>query len=203
MTDEKKNRAILADVCARLYERKLTFSSGGNVSMRNADGVLITPSGRNKGRLKPEEMVKTDIGGKLQGEGKPSIELGFHLAIYDCRPEVNAVVHCHPLYCTALAVKKDKLRTGLTPEGILLLGDVPHMPYATPGTQDLVDIVAEYSKHHDAMIMERHGAITLGRDLEEAYNRMEELEFQAHMQFLTEGSLELPEEERRRIRNGL
>lgn len=201
MNGEQENRVWLAEVCARLYERRLTFSSGGNVSMRTENGVLITPSGKNKGRLKPEEIVKTDIMGKLQGTGKPSIELGFHLAVYNSRPDVNAVVHCHPLYCTALAVKGEKLKTGLTPEGVLLLGDVPNMPYATPGTKQLVDVIAEYSGHHDAMIMERHGAITLGKDLEEAYNRMEELEFQAHMQFLTEGSTELPEEERRRIRN--
>lgn len=201
MTREQEYRTMLTDVCTRLYERRLTFSSGGNVSVRTDDGIFITPSGRNKGRLKPEEMVKTDNLGKVQGKGKPSIELGFHLAVYDCRPDVHAVVHCHPLYCTALAVKQEKLKTGLTPEGVLLLGEVPLMPYATPGTKDLVDIVAKSSKHHNVMIMERHGAITLGIDLEEAYNRMEELEFQAHMQFLTEGSVELPEEERRRIRN--
>jgi len=201
MNREQDNRVWLTEVCARLYERRLTYSSGGNVSIRTEDGVLITPSGKNKGLLKPEEMVKTDIMGIIQGPGKPSIELGFHLAVYKSRPDVNAVVHCHPLYCTALAVKGEKLKTGLTPEGVLLLGDVPHMPYATPGTKQLVDVIAEYSGHHDAMIMERHGAITLGKDLEEAFNRMEELEFQAHMQFLTAGSTELPEEERRRIRN--
>lgn len=189
----------LVRVCARLYDRRLTFSTGGNISVRDGDRVLITPSGRNKGMLKPEDIVTVDMDGNVLHGGKPSIETGFHLAVYRARSDVRSVVHCHPQHCTALAVMGSPMRTGLTPEGVVLLGDVPLVPYGTPGTQDLVRLVASYSMDHDALLMARHGALTVGRDLEEAFNRMEELEFQAHMQFLVGDADEIPLEERRRI----
>ncbi|MFA7342462.1 MAG: class II aldolase/adducin family protein [Candidatus Methanomethylophilaceae archaeon] len=189
----------LVDVCTRLYQRRLTFSTGGNISVRDGDRVYITPSGRNKGMLKRGDIVTVDMDGRALQGGKPSIETGFHLAIYKMRPEVQAVVHCHPQYCTALAVMGAPMRTGLTPEGVLLLGDVPLVPYGTPGTQDLVRLLASYCVDHDALLMARHGALTMGKDLEEAFNRMEELEFQAHMQFLVGDAEEIPLEERRRI----
>jgi len=189
----------LAHTCARLYERRLTFSTGGNVSMREGEKVYITPSGRNKGALESEDIVVVDMEGITINGGRPSIELGFHLAIYRRRPDVQAVVHCHPQYCTALAVMGGRMRTGLTPEGVLLLDEVPMVPYATPGTEELVRLVSDHSIAHNAMLMARHGAITLGKDLEEAFNRMEELEFQARMQFLVGDAPEIPGQERRRI----
>lgn len=196
MSDKRRE---LTDFCSLLYERRLTFSAGGNVSVRDGEMILITPSGRNKGLLRPEDMVAVDMDGRPLEGGKPSIELGFHLAIYRSRPEVGAVVHCHPLHSTALAVRGEPLRCGLTPEGVLLLGDVPLVPYATPGSEELVRLVSSYALDHDAIIMEKHGALTVGDDLEQAYNRMEELEFQAQLQFLAGDAEEISDAERRRI----
>ena len=188
-------RERLAEVCKLLYDRNLTVSAGGNMSVRiNDREVLITPSGRNKGMLEPEDMVKLDLDGEVLSEGKPSIEHRFHLALYRMNPDTNAVVHCHPLNCTALAVRNEGLRCNITPEGVLLLGRVPMVPYFTPGSEELVDAVAEcgWAK---AMIMARHGALTQGRTLEEAYNRMEELEFQARLQLLVGDVEDLPADE--------
>jgi L-fuculose-phosphate aldolase len=166
-----------------LYDKGLLVSAGGNVSIRFDNGILITPSGRNKGSLLPEEMVKLSADGKVAGKGRPSIEHKFHLALYSSRNEINAVVHCHPIYCTALAVKGEKIRSDLTPEGVMLLGDVPTVPYRTPGSDELVDEIAKISRS-SAALMENHGAVTQGRTMEEACNRMEELEFQAHLQLV-------------------
>lgn len=160
--------------------------------------ILITPSGRNKGMLEPEEMVKVNMDNEIIGSGRPSIETGLHLALYKANENVNAIVHCHPLYCTVLAVRNEKIRCDLTPEGVLLLRGVPMIRYCTPGTQELVDAIAENSSAM-AMLMERHGAITQGRNLEEAYNRMEELEFQAKMQIVTGDVQGLPQEEIEKI----
>ncbi len=80
-------------------------------------------------------------------------------------------------------MKGEKIKSNITPEGVLLLGEVPMIDYFTPGSKKLVDAVAEHG-HSKAMLMARHGAITQGRTLEEAYNRMEELEFQAKLQLL-------------------
>lgn len=187
-------REVLADVCLKLYERKLTVSAGGNMSIRLDDGILITPSGRNKGLLIPEDMVKLTFDGKVVGEGKPSIEHKFHLALYNKNQDTNAIVHCHPLHCTALAVKGEKIKSDLTPEGVLLLGDVPMIDYFTPGSDELVKAV-EACSDSKAMLMKRHGALTQGRTMEEAYNRMEELEFQAQLQLMVRRAKGLPKAE--------
>jgi len=192
-------RKELQRICSRSYERNLTVSAGGNMSVRIDDGILITPSGRNKGMLCSSDMVKVSMDGRPIGSGRPSIETGMHLALYRKNSSVNAVVHCHPLYCTALAVRGEKVKSSLTPEGILLLGDVPMVRYITPGSAELADAVSECSDSV-AILLERHGAVTQGNTLEEAYNRMEELEFQAHLQMITEGADCLPAAEIAKIR---
>ncbi|KQM10657.1 MAG: class II aldolase/adducin family protein [Candidatus Methanomethylophilaceae archaeon] len=200
--NDPDGRRELVRVCRMLYERGLTVSAGGNMSLRLNDGTfLITPSGKNKGLLTEKEIVRIDKDGTPFGGGTPSIERFLHLALYDSNPSVNAVVHCHPLYCTALAVREEKVDCSLTPEGIILLGEVPMVEYHTPGSAELVEAVRERHSHM-AMTMARHGALTQGRDLIEAYNRMEELEFQAHLQILTRGAEGLPGAEISKIRGG-
>ena len=197
--NEQSARVKLAEICKLLYDRNLTVSAGGNMSLRlNEKEFIITPSGRNKGMLRPDEMVLMSIKGKVLSDGKPSVERAFHIALLKANPETNAVIHCHPLYCTALAVKGEKIKSALTPEGVLLLGDVPLIDYYTPGSKRLAEAVSEHSSSK-AMLMARHGAITQGRTIEEAFNRMEELEFQAKLQFLTEGADELPPSEIKKL----
>lgn len=198
--NERFAREQLTEYCRMLYDRGLTVSAGGNMSMRiNDSEIIITPSGRNKGLLSPDDMVKLTLEGDILSDGKPSIEHRFHLALYKANPETNAVVHCHPLHCVALAVKNVPLRCNITPEGVLLLGHVPMIPYFTPGSEELVDAVASESDAC-AMIMERHGALTQGKNIEEAYNRMEELEFQASLQILVGDVDDLPAEEISKLR---
>ncbi|WP_400238394.1 class II aldolase/adducin family protein [Methanomethylophilus alvi] len=195
MTNESFARRRLAECCHLLYDRHLTVSAGGNMSVRlGEDEILITPSGVNKGLMSGDDLVKMDMDGNVISGGKPSIEHKFHIGIYKENPETNAVIHCHPLYCLALAVKGEDIKSCLTPEGVLLLDQVPTVRYETPGSQELVDAVMEYADA-PAMLMAKHGAITQGRTLEEAFNRMEELEFQAHLQILAGDAAELPVEE--------
>ena len=192
--NESYARIHLTDVCRRLYQRGLTVSAGGNMSVRlNEDEILITPSGRNKGLLEDTDMIVVDMEGKPLTDGKPSIETFMHLALYKKNPETNAVIHCHPLNCIALTMK-GKMKTDLTPEGVILLGNVPMVGYYTPGTQELVDAVAQYADSK-AILMARHGAVTQGRDLQDAYDRMEELEFQARLQMLVGRCRSLPKDE--------
>ena len=196
MMPESYARKRLTECCHLLYDRGLTVSAGGNMSVRlNDDEVLITPSGVNKGLISEDDLIVIDMDGNtVRGEGKPSIERFFHVGIYKANPETNAVLHCHPLYVLALAVRNEEIRTCMTPEGVLLLGHVPMVRYETPGSKELVDAVMEYAGE-PAMTMSKHGAITQGRTLEEAFNRMEELEFQAHLQLLSGDAPELPKEE--------
>ncbi|WP_400242476.1 class II aldolase/adducin family protein [Methanomethylophilus alvi] len=195
MTNESFARRRLAECCHLLYDRHLTVSAGGNMSVRlGEDEILITPSGVNKGLISGDDLVKMDMDGNVISGGKPSIEHKFHIGIYKENPGTNAIIHCHPLYCLALAVKGEDIKSCLTPEGVLLLDQVPTVRYETPGSQELVDAVMEYADA-PAMLMAKHGAITQGRTLEEAFNRMEELEFQAHLQILAGDAAELPVEE--------
>jgi len=197
--NEQTARTKLAEICRLLYDRDLTVSAGGNMSLRlNEKEFVITPSGRNKGLLRPDEMVLMNLNGKILSDGKPSVEKGFHIALLKADPETASVIHCHPLYCTSLAVRGERIRSALTPEGVILLGEVPLIGYFTPGSKKLVEAVAEHSKSK-AMLMERHGAITQGRSLEEAFNRMEELEFQAKLQMLAGDADELPPAEIKKL----
>ncbi|MGE0014829.1 MAG: class II aldolase/adducin family protein [Candidatus Methanomethylophilaceae archaeon] len=193
--NEEFGRRTLVSFCKMLYDRQITVSAGGNMSLMIGDSeILITPSGRNKGLLEPDDLILIGTDGSVISGGKPSIESRMHLALYNLNPETRSVVHCHPLYCTSMAIKGKELKTELTPEGVILLGKVPMIPYFTPGSQELVDAVAA---HHDAgaMLMARHGAITQGKTIEEAYNRMEELEFQAKLQIITGRAKILPSSE--------
>ena len=200
MNNEAFARKRLVECCHMLYDRNLTVSAGGNMSVRiNDREILITPSGVNKGLVREDDLVKMDMDGNVLSGGKPSIEHKFHLGIYRENPETNAVVHCHPLYCLAILTRGEDLKSTLTPEGVLLLDQVPTCRYATPGSDELVEAVMEYA-HAPAMLMARHGAITQGRSLEEAFNRMEELEFQAHLQILAGNAEELPISEIMKLR---
>lgn len=198
--NEQYARKRLEECCHLLYERNLTASAGGNMSVRLNDGeILITPSGVNKGLVSGEDMVKMDMDGNVISGGKPSIEHRFHLGLYKANPETNAVVHCHPLYCLAASLRDGRIKSDLTPEGVLLLDIVPTVRYETPGSDALVDAIMECSDA-PAMLMAKHGALTQGRTLEEAFNRMEEMEFQAHLQIIAGDAEELPMDEVRILR---
>jgi L-fuculose-phosphate aldolase len=181
---ERIARKELIEYGRLIYQRRLTFGTAGNLSARiGADRMLITPSGACKGFLREGDLIKMSISeGKPMGGGKPSIEVPFHSTFYKRRDDVGAVIHTHPLYCTTLAVAGIPLRAGLTPEGVLVLGNVPLVPYETPGTRRLAKRLSESMGDADAFLLEKHGAIAVGKDLAEAFYRMETLEFLAALQ---------------------
>jgi len=188
-----------------LYERKLTVGTSGNISARvSDDAMVITPSGACKGMMREYDLVRMDIlAGRVTSGGKPSMETPFHLEMYRGRKDVGAVVHCHPLFSTILACAGEKPRSDLTPEGLMVLGaEVPLVPYATPGTEELARRLRETAIKGNAFLLENHGAIAVGRDLGEAFYRMETLEFLAELQVRSAGPRDLrslPKEEADRI----
>lgn len=174
---ETRLRRDLVEVCRRLHARRLVGAGEGNVSCRLPGGrVLVTPSGTNKGFLRPADLIVVDrAGAKVRGRGRPSTELRMHLAAYAARPDVQAVVHAHPLTAVALTVAGLPPPNDLLPEAVLVLGTVVVAPFATPGTDEVPDSLAPYWGH-DVLLLERHGALALGRDLFQAHDRMETLE---------------------------
>lgn len=165
----------------RLWQNGLVAHTDGNISARlDNEWILITPSGVNKGALKPHQILKVHLReGIVDGNGKPSVETPLHLEIYRTRPDVNAVVHAHPPYATAFASAGIALTEPVFPEMIVRFGEIPLVPYATPGTERLAELVAEALVDHDAALLQNHGAITVGRTIEEACGLMEALEWTA------------------------
>jgi len=196
--EERKQVALFMK---RLYDRHLTTASGGNISLRlNDDLFCITPSALDKGNLTPELIAVVNFDGtNLTPELPLSIETEMHKAILKARPDRSAVVHAHPTYaCSFSTAAKCTLSTRLTAEAYYFLGDPVTVPYKLMGTKDLANIVGEYIKDHEVLLMENHGAVAVGTTLLKAFDGMELLERAAVMNIISkqvEGSKLLNDEQ--------
>lgn len=179
-------RQQISEIGRRLYEKNFVAANDGNISVRlDANRVLTTPTGVSKGFMTPESMVIVDLEGHPLSAGKPSSEILLHLFAYRERAEVQAVVHAHPLYATGFAVAGLSFDNCVTPEIIVTLGSIPLAPYGTPSTQQLPDTLRPYIHHHDAFLLANHGAVAVGKDLWDAYYKLERLEHYAHILFIS------------------
>ena len=178
MSSEEALRADIVEIGRRLWTRGYVASNDGNISVRlPGDRLLATPKSVSKGFMSPDMMVVTDMAGKkLAGARDPSSELKMHLAIYEARPEVQAVVHAHPPLATGFAVAGIPLDRAVLAEVITTLGCIPIADYATPSTEELPQAVRKYIKAHDGLLLANHGAVTCGGDLLGAYHKMETIE---------------------------
>lgn len=180
MGTEHKLRQRLVRICRMLHQKNFIAAMDGNVSVKFGDGLLTTPSGVNKGFLEEEHLLLVDWNGRVvEGEGQPTSELAMHLAVYRLRPEVEAVIHAHPPMATAFSIAGISLEDFVLPEVVMTLGVIPTAAYATPTTEEVPAAICDLIRNHDALILERHGALTVGQDLMEAYNKMEKLEHSA------------------------
>jgi L-fuculose-phosphate aldolase len=184
--NDEATRDAIVDVCQRLYDRGLIAGPDGNVSVRLSNGdVVITPSGRSKGKVTADSLVVVDIAGHvIDGACRPSSEMRMHLRIYQRRDDVNAVVHAHPPTATGFGVAGLSIAASVLPEVILQMGTIPLVPYATPGTEALPDSMEPFLMRHDAFLLANHGATTVGATLEVAHQRMESLEHAARILFV-------------------
>lgn len=178
-------RERMVAVCRRLQERGLVAASDGNVSCRaGQDLLLVTPSGTVKGELRPKDLICVSLEGEIiRGNGRPSSELKMHLLIYRRRSDVNAVVHAHPALLTAMTLARQPFVSEALPEVYLTIGPVPTVPYATPSTAEVPAAIEPFIADHQALLLERHGSLTMGRDLMQAYRRTEKLEHAARTLF--------------------
>ena len=174
-------RKELTEICHKVYEKEFVAAYDGNLSVRmDEKRILITPSGKNKGDVEEKDLLEIDYHGNLlQGEGKVSTEAKIHLVAYQKRPDVSAVIHCHPVYSTAFATIGEGLMRPIFPEVILSLGKVPLCKYGTPSTDDLPNSMLPYIDFAWALLLENHGAVTFGKNIKGAYFRMEKLEHAA------------------------
>lgn len=188
-----------------LYRQGMMAGAAGNLSARQeGDRVLITPSGRAKGRLRPQDLLIIDLEGRLvEGEGRPSAETAMHLAIYRKLPGVMAVCHAHPVKAGALSAAHKPIPVDMLPEALFALGDIPCVPFIPSATAELGVAVAEALNDSDGALLFNHGAVTVGRSVEGARMKMEILESLAetaiHVHALG-GGVPLPAAEVERLR---
>lgn len=170
----------ICDICHKMWQLGWVAANDGNVSVKLPDGTfLATPTGMSKSFITPEKLVRIDSDGQVLEalEGlKPSSEIKMHLRCYKEREDVGAVLHAHPPVATGYAVANKPLDEYSMIETVIALGSIPVTPYGTPSTYEVPDAIAPYLGEHDAVLLQNHGALTVGADLITAYYRMETLE---------------------------
>ena len=174
-------REQLVATMARIYRQRMTTTSGGNLSIREDDGSLwITPSRVDKGGLTPADIVRVHPDGRREGLHPPSSEFPFHAEIYRRRPDLRAVVHAHPGALVAFSICRQLPETRVQTHVHAVCGRLAFARYACPGTQQLGDnIAAAFASGADCVLLENHGVVVGGRDLADAFQRFETLEFLA------------------------
>lgn len=189
LPDDAVARANILEAGRRMHAKDYCAANDGNISCRTADGAIwVTPSGVSKGYMDEETLVKVDLGGNIleQRPGRGiSSEINLHLAVYRNRPDVNAVVHAHPPLSTAFACARMDMDRPVVCEAVLNLGTVPCAPFAPPGSAGLAESIVPFLRGHAAVLLANHGAVTWGASMEQAYFRLETLEYYAKMLILT------------------
>jgi L-fuculose-phosphate aldolase len=184
----KLKRREVAYYMRRLYKRGLTTTSGGNVSLRLKEGMLITPSALDKGSIKGKQIGLINFNGEnLTPDLKPSIESSMHVEVYNKRRDVNAIVHAHPLFATSFTATSQMINCALIAEARAIIGIPVLAPYALMGTEMLARSVANIAMKDDVnvILLENHGIVCLGKDLLTAFDRLEVFEAAAKMTLIT------------------
>ncbi|MFA7230213.1 MAG: class II aldolase/adducin family protein [Victivallaceae bacterium] len=189
MIDKKELRKEIAHFMRRLYKQQLTTASGGNISAICGKNMLITPSATDKGRMKGGEIGVMDMQGNIVGKKfRPSIESMMHLEIYRRRQDVKAIVHAHPVVASAFSASTRKISTAYLAEAYVVLGEIAYADYGCQGTAELAKLVGDAAEKSNCIVMKNHGIIALGRNLLEAFDRLEVLENAAKTTLICEGA---------------
>jgi len=194
-TSERELREEFVRVGQLMHSRNYVAATDGNISARlDDDRFLVTPSGLSKGFMTPDQMVVIDWDAKPVGMGaygphrygaardlRPSSEIYLHLEAYRQRPDIRAVVHAHPPTAVALSIAGISMARCLLPEVIVTLGLIPTTEYAMPASPEGATVIRDLIKNHDAIILQRHGSVTVGSSPFDAYLKLEKVEHTAEI----------------------
>ena len=184
--DENAAKLEIIETARAMLAKGLVQGTGGNLSVRCARGMIITPSGMDYDRLTPDDLPVLSLGGELiEGFRKPSVERGLHAEIYRRRPDVNAVIHTHSVYATAAAALRAPVPVLTDNQAVLFGGEVPCAEYAPIGTEKLARSAAQALGSGSGVLLANHGALCTGATLTEAALKCEMLEIFAKIYFLT------------------
>lgn len=188
---EHQLRAEIVHIGQLMHARGLLCGFEGNLSARLDDErLLMTPSGLHKGLMREEQLLVVDLEGRIVVESeatrglRPTSELPMHLEAYRRRPDVRAVVHAHPPITVALSIAGVAMDTPLLPEVIVLLGLIPTTDYAMSSSDEGAAAIRRLIADHDALILQRHGTLTVGTTLTVAFMRLETVEQNARIHFM-------------------
>ena len=174
---EAKNQIV--DIGHKMWAKEWIAANDGNISCKISDNEFVcTPTGVSKGSLEVSDLIVVDSEGRKRSGGplNPSSEIKMHLYVYKERPDVTAVCHAHPPTATGFAVAGISLDQCVLPEVVILMGQIPNVPYGLPSTDEIPQSIAPYVKNNSAVLLANHGALTWGETLTQAYYRMEALE---------------------------
>lgn len=175
--NERKKIKSLIEYAKRLGEKDLTPGTSGNISLRYKNNIMISGSGTALGYLNKDDVVIMDFDGNvIKGKKKPSSEKHLHAKIYEMRSDINAIIHCHAPYVSAFAVAHKPLSRPIISENVFYFGEIPLAEYAMPSSEKLVENTAKFFTNHDAVLMANHGIIVGGKDIADAYYKMETAE---------------------------
>lgn len=165
----------------RIYRYRMTTTSGGNLSIRDESGdIWISPARVDKGNLTRNDIVCVKPDGSVEGPHRPSSEFPFHKAIYEARPDLQAIVHAHPVALVAFSICGKTPDTRLFHQAHSVCGKTGFAPYALPGSEQLGSKIAEsFTVGCDSVILENHGVVVGGESLSHAFQRFEAFEFAA------------------------
>lgn len=174
-------RDLLVRTMRRIYQYRMTTTSGGNLSIQDEEeGIWITPSRVDKGSLTRQDMVRVLPNGEAVGAHPPSSEFPFHRLIYETRADAGAIIHAHSVALVAFSMVKEVPDTRVFPKARRICGEVAFAPYALPGSEKLGQNIAEkFAGGANCVVLENHGVVVCGKDMEEAFERFETLEFTA------------------------
>lgn len=188
MTSKARACQEIIRVVRILTDQGLIRSSDGNISIRwKPNRFLITPSGVYKKEMRTQDLLVIDETGRvLAGRPglSPSSEVLMHLEAYRLRPDIQAVIHAHPPYATAITIAEIPFPMDIIPEALIALGSVPIAPYAAPGTKDLALSIRPFLRESDSLLLSHHGSLNVGRTLTEALIALERVEHTARTFFI-------------------
>lgn len=176
----EKIKADICDVCSKMWQLGWVAANDGNVTVKLEDNKFIaTPTGISKSFITPDKLLVIDKEGNvLEGDPAyiPSSEIKMHLKVYEERDDVFSVVHAHPPTATGFALAHIPLDSYSLVESSLVIGSIPIAPFGLPSTKEVPESIVPFLPEHDVLLLENHGALSMGSDLYTAYYRMESLE---------------------------
>jgi len=188
--DEAQARRDICLMGRRMYENRMVAANDGNLSCRLDGGrFLCTPTGVSKGSMDEEMLNVIDAEGKqISGPLPCTSEIKMHLRIYRDMPNVNAVAHAHPPHVTAFAITETDIPSNILPEVETLLGPIPTVAYATPGSGELPENVAVHLEEGiTTMMLDHHGAVAFDKTITLAYEHLETFDAYCKILMLAKG----------------